>query len=330
MTERSDGKTVVVAHDNELNRFMFEEAGRREGVEVVFFRERRNPLVALLKLVRMAAGNPRGLFSRFILPDGLRSRLAATRPCDTLLLWSLENFKYVAVCAADSHAGRMVSWLWNPMKRLSASQRRRAEYVAGMNELGVELATFDPGDAAMLEARLLPQVHRRLASLAGSGNDSGRGAFFVGRPKGRGEILTRIEGMLADAGVECNFYLTTGGDGKEADGVPENLSRFLHTDLLSYSEVLRRTASAACVLDIVQPGQLGVTLRSLEALFYSRKLITNNPAIKSQDFYRPENMWVLDDPEEKRSLAEFLSIPFRPVPEEIISRHLILPWLGRI
>lgn len=187
---RQRGKTIVVAHDTVLNRFVFEDVARRPDFEVVFFRERRNPLVSLLKSVRMALGNPRSLFAGRILPPELREALASAGPGDTLLLWSVENRKYVSMCAAEaSRAGRIVSWLWNPMRRLAGSERECRRYIGDMDALGVEVATFDPSDAALLHARLLPQVHRR-----------GRGSAIRGAVRGEAQgtrRYTRASGAVA-------------------------------------------------------------------------------------------------------------------------------------
>ena len=49
-----------------------------------------------------------------------------------------------------------------------------------------------------------------------------------------------------------------------------------------------------CVLDSAQAGQLGLTIRVLEALGAKKKIITTNEDIVNYDFYRPENIYVYD------------------------------------
>ena len=317
----------IVAHDNSINRFLFEEVAKRSDVRVAFFRERKGILTSLLKAARMGAGNPKGFLSRLILPRPLREALAAAGPDDTLLLWSFENRKYVLINARDCRAARVVSWLWNPMHKLARSENKKKQYVADMAADNIEVATFDRHDADMLGARLMPQVYRRTA-MDTDISQKGKGAFFVGQLKGRGALLTRLEKMLAAEGMECDFYISKFYGSKEE--VPENLRQYCHSELMPYAENLRRTAQAACVLDLVQKGQKGVTLRALEALFYGRKLITNNPEIKKEDFYRPANVWILDDPDERRRLGQFLAGQPEKVDEQIIRRHTIGPWLDSL
>ena len=45
--------------------------------------------------------------------------------------------------------------------------------------------------------------------------------------------------------------------------------------------------SSRCVLDSAQAGQLGLTIRVLEALGAKKKLITTNEDVVNYDFYRP-------------------------------------------
>ena len=59
---------------------------------------------------------------------------------------------------------------------------------------------------------------------------------------------------------------------------------------LSYEQVLQESLEAKCILEIVRPGQLGLTLRSYEAVCYNRKLLTNNKAILDFEFYDPRFM----------------------------------------
>ena len=54
---------------------------------------------------------------------------------------------------------------------------------------------------------------------------------------------------------------------------------------IPYSEALRRTLEAKCILDVVRPNQTGMTLRYYEAVTYNRKLLTNNPSLFSFPYY---------------------------------------------
>ena len=83
------------------------------------------------------------------------------------------------------------------------------------------------------------------------------------------------------------------------------------------------------LLEIIQEGQSAITMRTLEAVFFSKKLITNNPDIVKYDFYCENNIFLL--PRDISSVTcedirEFLEKPFLPYPEEIIEAHSYEHW----
>ena len=49
--------------------------------------------------------------------------------------------------------------------------------------------------------------------------------------------------------------------------------------------------ASRCVLDSAQAGQLGLTIRVLEALGAKKKLITTSPEVKRYDFYCEDNIF---------------------------------------
>ncbi len=51
-------------------------------------------------------------------------------------------------------------------------------------------------------------------------------------------------------------------------------------------------SKSRCILDSPQEGQLGLTIRVLEALGAKKKLITTNEDVRNYDFYRPENIYI--------------------------------------
>lgn len=59
-----------------------------------------------------------------------------------------------------------------------------------------------------------------------------------------------------------------------------------------YNEVLKEIENSNCILEILQPGQKGQTLRYFEAIVYNKKLLTNNENIKNMPFYNPKYMKV--------------------------------------
>lgn len=64
---------------------------------------------------------------------------------------------------------------------------------------------------------------------------------------------------------------------------------------LPYERVLQDIAASNCLLEILQTGQKSQSLRSLEAVIYNKKLLTNNVAVKNLPFYDSKYMKVFKD-----------------------------------
>ena len=70
-------------------------------------------------------------------------------------------------------------------------------------------------------------------------------------------------------------------------------------------------------------------MRTIETLGAKKKLITTNPNVKGYDFYRPENVLIVDRINPIIT-KEFIEQPWEDVPEEIYRKYSISSWLNII
>ncbi len=114
--------------------------------------------------------------------------------------------------------------------------------------------------------------------------------YFVGKAKDRlPQILAAYE-KLRDAGLRCEFYVTSVAleDQKYADEIH-------YCGQMSYVENLKHVKKTKCLLEIMQGGGHGYTLRACEAIMYDKKIITDNPEIANAPFYAPHRISVFGD-----------------------------------
>ena len=64
--------------------------------------------------------------------------------------------------------------------------------------------------------------------------------------------------------------------------------------MLSHSQITNLYNKANCILDINHPNQVGLTMRTFEALGAGKKLITTNPSISKYSFYNSSNIMIID------------------------------------
>jgi hypothetical protein len=101
-----------------------------------------------------------------------------------------------------------------------------------------------------------------------------------------------------------------------------------HYEPLRSLEMNKIYQDTRCVLDSPQAGQLGLTIRVIEALGAKKKLITTNEDVINYDFYCPENIYVyrgffdLKDP--------FFTEPYKDIDSNIYEKYSLRNWLKEI
>lgn len=153
--------------------------------------------------------------------------------------------------------------------------------------------------------------------------------FFLGVDKGRSELLLQIKRMLERVGITCDIRLIAAFQ-RQSDR--ERFADILTETRLSYTEYLAEIEKSSILLDVVQDGQTAPTMRVMEAIYLSKKLITNNHSLMSCDFYNENNIFVL--PEELNDsvieqVKAFLELPFEPYSDEILKKYDWKEWKNR-
>ena len=145
--------------------------------------------------------------------------------------------------------------------------------------------------------------------------------YYLGRDKGRSAYITQLGKDLGDCGCEVDFNILR-------DETSQASSPYYMDALLSYEANLRKVVEADVLVEVNQLGQMGLTLRPLEALYFDKKLITTNSSIKAFDFYDPARFYVLG--EEERTIAQFIAATPAPVAQAILERYSPVTMLARL
>lgn len=147
--------------------------------------------------------------------------------------------------------------------------------------------------------------------------------FFVGKDKNRLPFLLDIQNQLQVHNLKMQLYVV----GERNVNYSQQAAPFVHHDHLAYEEVLKYNKNTNCLLELMQENQQGFTLRTVEAMFFNKKLITNNAYLGQCDFYDARNIYIWG--QEKRNLIEFLQVgtgaTWNP---EIVKRYSFEQWLA--
>lgn len=104
-----------------------------------------------------------------------------------------------------------------------------------------------------------------------------------------------------------------------------SISTFTYTKLNS-SNIANIVNNSKVVLDIQHPRQTGLTMRTIEMVGMKKKIITTNKEIKKYDFYKPENICVIDR-DNITIPDEFLNIPYQTLDKETYEKYSLDQWV---
>lgn len=102
--------------------------------------------------------------------------------------------------------------------------------------------------------------------------------------------------------------------------------RFLQLPVKRVQDILEDTVS---VVDIEHPNQSGLTIRTIEAVFSGRKLITTNSDIANYDFYDKNNILIID---RKNPVIPngFLEGKVTEMKSNMVDKYSIKGWLKEL
>lgn len=151
--------------------------------------------------------------------------------------------------------------------------------------------------------------------------------YFLSSDKGRAPIVYNIKKILQASGLKCNIRLFYGD--KDADYL-RNYSSILTDAIIPYNDYIQEIGNYGILLDVTQKGQAAFTLRVLESVIYSKKLITNNPLVKQTSFYNTNNILVFDINKLPTvdEIKAFVSKPFIPYTYEQLYEIGFEHWLS--
>lgn len=112
-------------------------------------------------------------------------------------------------------------------------------------------------------------------------------AVFIGLNKNRIRILKTIEEELLKLGQSTFFHILNEKKFTKIKGTTKKR--------INYSETEKYIYNSDIIVEILKENQDGITIRTLEAFYNEKKLITNNKNIKKYDFYSPKNIFIIED-----------------------------------
>nr|WP_145548235.1 hypothetical protein [Variovorax boronicumulans] len=272
----------------------------------------------------------RGVESRFrgarlgLYPDaGTRQRLRKIAPTDVVLFFAMENLNNIASVAKYIRAQTRHVFLWNPVARIKGNLVHSRRQLHRLQQIVDAVHTFDQEDASAYGLHFALQPYRHVPALATPGK---RHAFyFSGVDKGRLGLLLELRAAIGELGMSAQFHVVAD---KGKDYAPA-LQAHLQAVWIPYARSLIESQHADCLVEIVQEHQSGPTLRSMEALFLQKKIVTNRASAREDAYFDPDRVLVITRVD-AAEIGAFMRRPFRPVDPALLAPHEIHAWVRRV
>lgn len=201
----------------------------------------------------------------------------------------------------------IIAWYWN-----SVSKQDNPEKIRG----NCEIWSFDPENCKKYGLKFNHQYY--FNSFVVNNRNKVWDVYFCGSDSGRGEEICRIYDECKRMNLKIKFQVVY----PKFKGIPKEII----SDRNDYDAIRENMASSRAILEIVRDGQSGATLRTMEALFFGVKLITNNEYIKQEEFYNEDNFFLLTE-RPLSELKEFINGRYVPYDKLYIEKYDVKQWI---
>lgn len=295
------------------------------------YRDKDTRLIAYREMPGSWTGRiGRGIESQFhrtklgLYPDpGTRSQLRHIAATDVVLFFAMENLNNIASVAKYIRAQTRHVFLWNPVAKIKRDLDHGRRQVNKLKQIVDTIHTFDQEDAATYGLQFTPQPYRQVETPADA--DTRQVFYFSGVDKGRLGLLLELKVAIAQLGMAAHFHVVPD---KGRDYAPQ-MRAHLQERWIPYARNLQESQHADCLVEIVQEHQSGATLRSMEALFLQKKIITNRASAREDAFFDPDRVLVIERVD-GAEISAFMRRPFRPVDPALLAPHEIHAWVRRL
>lgn len=239
--------------------------------------------------------------------------LKEIKPTDSILLWDISSPTLILSLCNLTKCMSINVWLWNQISYYNFKE----EEIQFLKKY-VQFYTFDKNDSVNFGISYKNQVTYNISAYHYGKCEKNSDIYFIGNDKGRYKLVKEIFDYCNNNSLNPDFTVIK-DNSSELEDSP------LYGKTISFEDNISHIASTKCVLEIVMDKQTGSTLRALEALIAGKKLITNNAAIKDEDFYDKNRILVLNGTNLNK-IKDFLNIPIKTSLTEF-KKYLMSEWI---
>ena len=308
----------IICSDYFLNPYIEKSLDKKVYIKKIIIKEYKNLFFKLIKKIIIFFYG----LKPFLNISSLQEIEIGTN--DTVIFFDIIDPKILKEILNFFPCKRKIFWIWNTIDK---KQIKNIDY---LKKISKDIWTFDEKDAEKYKLKFREQFH--FIEISDMSLEEKNQLFFIGIDKGRIEKIKNLDRIFNNFfNIKTKILIKK----DKFKRYKKEEQKYFINNLLPYEEVTKELKSSKYILDIVKEGQTGLTLRVLEAVFYCKKLITNNKEIIKYDFYNPNNILIIEDmnkisQETIKKISEFVEIEYERIDKSILKKYMIENWLETI
>lgn len=196
--------------------------------------------------------------------------------------------------------------------------------------------TFDKNDSLSYNIQLLPLFYIDSYSRIATHDNYKYKTLFIGTlHSDRFKIVSNITNVIKGYGYQCyNYFFLQSKILFYRMLLKDQTFRTVNKNDVNYNslgtkDIFKLYEESEIIIDVQDPNQTGLTMRTLETLGARRKMITTNFDIVNYDFYDKNNICIVD--RKKIVVPEsFITGKYQPIPNDIYKKYSLTNWLNTI
>lgn len=218
---------------------------------------------------------------------------------------TLKLCKYINKCNPNA---RVIGWWWNRINNRTKPSLQEGKY---------EAWSFDMHDCVQYGLNFNHQYYFKSFILPNHKKEWD--VYFCGSDSGRGKEIVQLYKVLIEMELNVKFQVVY----PKCQMVPSEIV----SEYVDYNEIKQNITKSGAILEVMREGQVGPTLRMMEAIYFQKKLITNNTAIKDEEFYDESRIFLYTE-RPLCELRDFLCSNFVPYEDDLIDKYDVKQWIN--
>ena len=281
---------VIYPNTNEFYKFMGKGLIREE-IEVEGFyswiAQKCMNLIRFLSMFNMAV------------PGKLLYGKWKNKKAETIILFEeVGEKKVIDLLEKNNPDSRKIYYLWN-----TETNKEKIDYA---RKHSWEIWSFDKKECKeqnfFFVDQFYPEIKRKKINLKYD-------IFFCGYNKGRAERLFQLEKIFENMDLKSRLIIREWGIQQYFESKKCYGAKYITFFETKYGKILEYIQESKCLLEILKDNQMGYSMRVMEAIFFEKKLITNNKEILNAEFYNVSNYFVVGY-DNLSDLKKWLDVPY--------------------